>query len=128
MFSPHGIKAPAAPCGIRLYAVAVVCHGRRFMLLIFYQPLSPVSVIRLKWAITPPKGGYLKITLLANLEEAYMPTLNWSRMVALFLCVLFARNVSFAQDDQWETVVVYMVDPVEESLAREVEDYIDKWK
>ncbi len=58
-----------------------------------------------------------------------MPTLNWGRMVALFLCVLFARNVSFAQDDQWETVVVYMVDPVvKESLAREVEDYIDKWK
>ena len=56
-----------------------------------------------------------------------MATFNGGRMVALFLSVLFALNVSFAQDDQWETVVVYMADPVNESLAPEVEDYIAKW-
>ena len=54
-----------------------------------------------------------------------MATFNGGRMVALFLCVLFA-NASFAQDD-WETVVVYMVDPIDERLAPEVEEYIDKW-
>lgn len=55
-----------------------------------------------------------------------MATFNGGRMVALFLGVLFAANVSFAQDD-WETVVFYMVDPINESLAPEVEEYIDKW-
>ena len=55
-----------------------------------------------------------------------MATFNGGRMVALFLSVLFALNVSFAQDD-WETVVVYMVDPIDEQLAPEVEEYIAKW-
>ena len=54
-----------------------------------------------------------------------MATFNGGRMVALLLCVLFAPNVSFAQDDNWETVVVYMVDPIDEQLAPEVLEYID---
>jgi len=46
-------------------------------------------------------------------------------MVALFLCMLFAFNVSFAQDS-WETVAVYMEDPVpiEEQLAPKARDYL----
>ena len=56
-----------------------------------------------------------------------MATFNGGRMVALFLCVLFALNVSFAQDPVYETYVLYMVDPVEEQLAPEVEVYIEKW-
>ena len=53
-----------------------------------------------------------------------MATFNGGRMVALFLCVLFA-NVSFAQD---RTVVVYMADPipVDEQLAPEAREYLDK--
>ena len=55
-----------------------------------------------------------------------MATFNGGRMVALLLCMLFA-NVSFAQDDNWETVAFYMVDPMtEEKIAQEVLDYIDK--
>ena len=56
-----------------------------------------------------------------------MATFNGGRMVALFLCLLFALNVSFAQDPVYETYVLYMVDPVEEQLAPEVYDYIEKW-
>ena len=56
-----------------------------------------------------------------------MATFNGGRMVALFLCVLFALNVSFAQDPEYETYVLYMVDPVEEQLAPAVYDYIEKW-
>ena len=56
-----------------------------------------------------------------------MATFNRGRMVALFLCVLFALNVSFAQEPEYETYVLYMVDPVEERLAPEVYDYIEKW-
>ena len=56
-----------------------------------------------------------------------MATFNGGRMVALFLCMLFALNVSFAQEDEWETVVFYMVDPIiQEGIAPEVLDYIDK--
>ena len=55
-----------------------------------------------------------------------MATFNGGRMVALFLCLLFALNVSFAQEDEWETVVFYMVDPIQEGIAPEVLDYIDK--
>lgn len=53
-----------------------------------------------------------------------MATFNGGRMVALFLCMLFALNVSFAQD--WRTVVFYMEDPIHEGIAPEVLDYIDK--
>ena len=60
-----------------------------------------------------------------------MAAFNGGRMIALFLGVLFALNVSFAQDpqdqDSWETVVFYMVDPIDERLAPAVEEYIDKW-
>ena len=56
-----------------------------------------------------------------------MATFNGGRMVALFLCVLFALNVSFAQDG-WVTVPVYMVDPIDEEVSQGVEDYIEKWK
>ena len=59
-----------------------------------------------------------------------MATFNGGRMVALFLCVLFALNVSFAQEveeEAWKTVVLYMEDETNESLAPEVEDYIAKW-
>ena len=55
-----------------------------------------------------------------------MATFNGGRMVALFLCVLFALDVSFAQDG-WERVAVYMVDTIDEQLAPEVEEYIAKW-
>ena len=48
-----------------------------------------------------------------------MATFNGGRMVALFLCMLFA-NASFAQDD-WETIVVYMEDPFY------MEDPLDVW-
>ncbi len=57
-----------------------------------------------------------------------MATFNGGRMVALFLCMLFAPNVSFAQEETWETVAFYMVDPIDEQLAPEVLEYIDKWK
>ena len=53
-----------------------------------------------------------------------MATFNRGRVVALFLCVLYAPNVSFAQDD-WETVAVYMVDPIDEQLAPEVLEYLE---
>lgn len=56
-----------------------------------------------------------------------MAMLNGSRMVALFLSVLFTLNVSFAQDDGWETVVVYMEDPIDERMSQGVADYINKW-
>ena len=56
-----------------------------------------------------------------------MAIFNGSRMVALFLFVLFALNASFAQDN-WETIVVYMEDPipVDEQLAPEAREYLDK--
>ena len=56
-----------------------------------------------------------------------MATFNGGRMVALFLCVLFALNVSFAQDGR-KTVIVYMEDPipVDEQLAPEAREYLDK--
>ena len=55
-----------------------------------------------------------------------MATSNGGRMVALFLCLLFA-NVSFAQGGS-QTVIVYMEDPipVEEQLAPEAREYLDK--
>ena len=56
-----------------------------------------------------------------------MAMLNGGRMVALFLCLLFALNVSFAQELEYETYVLYMVDPVEEELAPAVYDYVEKW-
>ena len=49
-----------------------------------------------------------------------MATFNGGRMVALFACVLFALNVSFAQDE-WKTIVVYMEDPFY------MEDPLDVW-
>ena len=55
-----------------------------------------------------------------------MAIFNGSRMVALFLFVLFALNASFAQN-QWETVVVYMEDPIEEEVSQGVEEYLEKW-
>ena len=55
-----------------------------------------------------------------------MATFNGGRMVALFACVLFALNVSFAQE-RLETIVFYMKDPIQEGIASEVLDYIDKW-
>lgn len=56
-----------------------------------------------------------------------MAMLNEGRTVALFLCVLLALNVSFAQDG-WKTVVLYMEDPipVDEQLAPEAREYLDK--
>ena len=56
-----------------------------------------------------------------------MAMLNGSRMVALFLSVLFSLNVSFAQDDAWVTVAVYMEDPIVERVSQGVEDYLVKW-
>ena len=56
-----------------------------------------------------------------------MATFNGGRMVALFLSVLFALNVSFAQEDGWVTVAVYMVDPIDEKVSQGVEEYIAKW-
>ena len=58
-----------------------------------------------------------------------MATFNGGRVVALFLCVLFVASASFAQEPEevWDTVVLYMVDPINERLAPEVEEYIDKW-
>ena len=56
-----------------------------------------------------------------------MATFNGGRMVALFLCVLFALNVSFAQDG-WETIVVYMEDPLymEEPLPLYIEKFLEE--
>lgn len=58
-----------------------------------------------------------------------MATFNGGRIIALFLFTLCALNVSFAQEENgnWETVVFYMVDPIDERLAPEVEEYIDEW-
>lgn len=58
-----------------------------------------------------------------------MATFNGGRIVALFLSVLFALNVSFAQEPEevWNTVVFYMVDPINERIASEVEEYIENW-
>ena len=56
-----------------------------------------------------------------------MATFNGGRMVALFLCLFFALNTSFAQEDDWVTVAVYMPDPIVEQMAPEVEAYIEKW-
>ena len=56
-----------------------------------------------------------------------MATFNGGRMVALFLCMLFALNTSSAQEDDWVTVAVYMPDPIVEQMAPEVEAYIEKW-
>ena len=54
--------------------------------------------------------------------------LTGGRMVALFLCMLFALNASFAQGG-WTTVVVYMEDPIplDEQFAPEVREYLDKF-
>ena len=56
-----------------------------------------------------------------------MAMLNGGRMVALFVSVLFALNVSFAQDRR-TTVVVYIEDPVpvSELLAPQAKAYLDK--
>ena len=56
-----------------------------------------------------------------------MAIFNGGRMVAPFLFVLFALNVSFAQDGR-TTIVVYMEDPipVDEQLAPEAREYLDK--
>ncbi len=58
-----------------------------------------------------------------------MATFNGGRMVALFLSVLFALNVSFAQDTtgEYETHILYMEDPVDEGVADEVYDYGERW-
>ena len=57
-----------------------------------------------------------------------MATFNGGRMVALFLCVLFALNVSFAQEtSEYETHILYMEDPVDEGIADEVYVYEDRW-
>lgn len=58
-----------------------------------------------------------------------MATFNGGRMVALFLFVLFALNVSFAQDTAGEyvTYILYMEDPVDEGVADEVDAYEDRW-
>lgn len=57
-----------------------------------------------------------------------MATFNGGRMVALFLCTLFALNASFAQEEDWVTVAVYMADPISEQVAPEVNAYIDRWR
>lgn len=58
-----------------------------------------------------------------------MATFNGGRMVTLFLCVMFALNASFAQEeDAWVTVAVYMVDPIDEEMSQGVVEYIDKWR
>ncbi len=58
-----------------------------------------------------------------------MAILNGGRMIALFLSMLFALNVSFAQEDDWVTVAVYMVDPIgDEEVTEEVEEYMVKWR
>ena len=41
-----------------------------------------------------------------------MTTLSKGLMIALSLCLLFALNASFAQEEPWETVAVYMVNPI----------------
>lgn len=58
-----------------------------------------------------------------------MATFNGGRMVALFLCVLFALNASFAQDTAGEYVthILYMEDPVDEGVASEVDAYGARW-
>ena len=56
-----------------------------------------------------------------------MATFNGGRMSALLLCMLFSLTASFAQDETWDTVVVYMVDPIDEKVSQGVEDYIAKW-
>ena len=57
-----------------------------------------------------------------------MAIFNGGRMVALFLCALFAPNASFAQDS-WQTIVVYIADPidVDEQLAPDARAYFAKW-
>ena len=56
-----------------------------------------------------------------------MATFNGGRMVALFACVLFALNVSFAQDGG-QTVILYMEDPipVDNQLAPKAREYLDR--
>ena len=58
-----------------------------------------------------------------------MATFSGGRMVALFLCMLFALNVSFAQDTtgEYETHILYMEDPVDEGVADEVDEYEERW-
>ena len=56
-----------------------------------------------------------------------MATFNGGRMVTLFLCVLFALNVSFAQEPEYETYILYMEDPVEQQTAPEVEQWKEDW-
>ena len=56
-----------------------------------------------------------------------MAMFNGGRMVALLLCVLFAPNVSFAQDSEYETYILYMIDPVEEQTALQVEQWKRDW-
>ena len=56
-----------------------------------------------------------------------MATFNGGRMVALFLCMLFAPNVSFAQQQQYRTYVLYMEDPVVEQRHSEVDKYEQRW-
>ena len=54
-----------------------------------------------------------------------MAAFNGGRMVALFLSLLFALNVSFAQD---KTYVFYMEDPVDEEKAQGVLLYEQRWQ
>ena len=54
-----------------------------------------------------------------------MITFSKGLMIAPSLCLLLALNASFAQEDSWETVVVYMVDPIDEKVSLEVREYIE---
>ena len=54
-----------------------------------------------------------------------MTTFSKGLMIALSLCLLLALNASFAQEDSWETVAVYMVDPIDEKVSLEVREYIE---
>ena len=53
-----------------------------------------------------------------------MTTLSKGLMIALPLCLLLALNASFAQEDFWETVPVYMVDPIDEKVSLGVREYV----
>ncbi len=54
-----------------------------------------------------------------------MTTFSKGLMIALSLCLLLALNASFAQEDSWETVAVYMVDPIDEKVSLGVREYVE---
>lgn len=54
-----------------------------------------------------------------------MTTFSKGLMIALSLCLLPALNASFAQEDSWRTVAVYMVDPIDEKVSLGVREYVE---